>query len=38
VDDIIEPAETRGCLAAALDSLVTKRIVRPTKKHGNIPL
>jgi len=38
VDDIIEPAETRGCLAAALDSLVTKRVVRPTKKHGNIPL
>jgi len=38
VDDIIEPAETRGCLAAALDSLVTKRVARPAKKHGNIPL
>ena len=38
VDDIIEPAETRGCLAAALDSLATKRVLRPTKKHGNIPL
>jgi methylmalonyl-CoA carboxyltransferase large subunit len=38
VDDIIEPADTRGCLATALDSLATKRLVRPTKKHGNIPL
>ncbi|MGO9897810.1 MAG: acyl-CoA carboxylase subunit beta [Bryobacteraceae bacterium] len=37
-DDIIEPAETRGCLAAALDALHTKRRPRPTKKHGNIPL
>jgi len=38
VDDIIEPAETRVCLAAVLDSLHTKRVLRPTKKHGNIPL
>ena len=38
VDDIIEPAETRGCLAAALDALHTKRKQRPSKKHGNIPL
>jgi len=38
VDDIIEPAETRGALAAALDALHTKRKPRPTKKHGNIPL
>lgn len=38
VDDIIEPADTRGALAAALDSLVTKREGRPPKKHGNIPL
>jgi methylmalonyl-CoA carboxyltransferase 12S subunit len=38
VDDIIEPAETRGCLAAVLDSLAAKREIRPTKKHGNIPL
>ena len=38
VDDIIEPAETRACLAAVLDSLATKRVFRPTKKHGNIPL
>jgi methylmalonyl-CoA carboxyltransferase large subunit len=38
VDDIIEPADTRGSVAAVLDSLVTKRVLRPTKKHGNIPL
>jgi methylmalonyl-CoA carboxyltransferase large subunit len=38
VDDIIEPAETRACLAAVLDSLASKRVLRPAKKHGNIPL
>jgi len=38
VDEIIEPAETRGALAAALEALHTKRKPRPTKKHGNIPL
>jgi methylmalonyl-CoA carboxyltransferase large subunit len=38
VDDIIEPAETRGALAAALDALASKRELRPVKKHGNIPL
>jgi methylmalonyl-CoA carboxyltransferase large subunit len=38
VDDIIEPAETRGYLAAALESLAAKRDLRPQKKHGLIPL
>ena len=38
VDDIIEPAETRKCLAMALESLHTKRELRPPKKHGLIPL
>jgi methylmalonyl-CoA carboxyltransferase 12S subunit len=37
-DDIIEPSETRACLAAALDTLHTKRLARPARKHGNIPL
>jgi len=37
-DDIIEPAQTRTCLAAALDALHTKRLARPSRKHGNIPL
>ena len=38
VDDIIEPAETRRYLARALESLHTKRELRPQKKHGLIPL
>ncbi|HWC95482.1 MAG TPA: acyl-CoA carboxylase subunit beta [Candidatus Sulfopaludibacter sp.] len=38
VDDIIEPADTRAYLVTALDALATKRELRPTKKHGNIPL
>ena len=38
VDDIIEPAETRKYLARALESLHTKRELRPPKKHGLIPL
>lgn len=38
VDDIIEPAETRRYLAMALESLTTKRELRPEKKHGLIPL
>ncbi|HTS64476.1 MAG TPA: acyl-CoA carboxylase subunit beta [Candidatus Acidoferrales bacterium] len=38
VDDIIEPARTRGYLAEALDTLSTKRDWRPQKKHGLIPL
>ncbi len=38
VDDIIEPAQTRPYLAAALTTLETKRDWRPQKKHGLIPL
>jgi methylmalonyl-CoA carboxyltransferase large subunit len=38
VDDIIEPSETRKYLADALESLHTKREMRPAKKHGLIPL
>ena len=38
VDAIIEPAQTRPKLIAALRSLETKRDVNPRKKHGNIPL
>src|ERR1017187_2121147 len=38
VDDIIEPAQTRGYLADALDALSTKRDWRPQKKHGLITL
>ena len=38
VDEIIEPAETRACLATALQVLRAKRELRPQKKHGLIPL
>ncbi|MFZ5981918.1 MAG: acyl-CoA carboxylase subunit beta [Candidatus Zixiibacteriota bacterium] len=38
VDEILEPAETRAYLAAALDVLKAKRELRPHKKHGLIPL
>ncbi|NLT57264.1 MAG: acyl-CoA carboxylase subunit beta [Actinomycetales bacterium] len=38
VDDIIEPAETRKALAMALETLHSKRELRPQKKHGLIPL
>jgi methylmalonyl-CoA carboxyltransferase 12S subunit len=38
VDDIIEPAQTRRYLIQALETLHTKREIRPPKKHGLIPL
>jgi len=38
IDEVIEPAETRPKLISALESLMTKREQRPTRKHGNIPL
>lgn len=38
IDDVIEPAETRRYLIMALDSLRAKRDIRPSKKHGLIPL
>jgi len=38
VDDVIVPHETRPKLIAALETLRTKRVERPKRKHGNIPL
>jgi methylmalonyl-CoA carboxyltransferase large subunit len=38
VDDVIDPADTRKALVDALESLHTKRELRPGKKHGLIPL
>jgi acetyl-CoA carboxylase carboxyltransferase component len=38
ITDVIEPAETRGVLALSLRKTLNKRELRPTKKHGNIPL
>ena len=38
IDAVIEPAETRGRIIAALRALENKRDTNPRKKHGNIPL
>lgn len=38
VDDVIAPRQTRLYIARAIESLVTKRELRPQKKHGLIPL
>ncbi|MBI5767131.1 MAG: acyl-CoA carboxylase subunit beta [Verrucomicrobia bacterium] len=38
INDIIEPAQTRGVVAMALRNTLSKRETRPPKKHGNIPL
>lgn len=38
VDDVIVPSESRKRLADAFDMLASKREIRPSKKHGNMPL
>jgi propionyl-CoA carboxylase beta chain len=38
VDDVIEARNTRGVIANALEMLANKRVERPRRKHGNIPL
>jgi propionyl-CoA carboxylase beta chain len=38
VDDVIEPRETRRELVRALRLCLRKRVEKPARKHGNIPL
>jgi len=38
VDDVIDASETRRSVSRALDALANKRVERPKRKHGNIPL
>jgi propionyl-CoA carboxylase beta chain len=38
VDDVIEASATRRVVARSLDMLAGKRVERPRRKHGNIPL
>jgi len=38
VDAVIEPEETRPWVIRALEASLTKRVARPSRKHGNIPL
>ena len=38
IDDVIEASSTRRAVARALTMLASKRVDRPRRKHGNIPL
>jgi propionyl-CoA carboxylase beta chain len=38
IDDVIIPSETRPKVINALETLLTKRVPGPKRKHGNIPL
>lgn len=38
IDDVIDPAQTRKYVIAALEMLSSKREANPPKKHGNLPL
>ena len=38
IDDVIDPAETRKYVIAALEMLSSKRDSNPPKKHGNLPM
>lgn len=38
IDDVIDPRDTRKYLITSLRTLRGKRVERPARKHGNIPL
>lgn len=38
ITDVIEPCDTRSSISIALRKLLGKREIRPSKKHGNMPL
>jgi len=38
VDDVIEPAQTRGMIIRALNATQNKSEQRPPRKHGNMPV
>ncbi|HEY4788044.1 MAG TPA: acyl-CoA carboxylase subunit beta, partial [Bacteroidales bacterium] len=38
IDDVIEPRNTRFRIIRAFQSLVTKKVLNPPKKHSNLPL
>jgi propionyl-CoA carboxylase beta chain len=38
IDEVIDPRQTRDCLRRALQVAGNKRVQRPLRKHGNIPL
>ncbi len=38
ITDVIEPSQTRSVLALSLRKSLSKRELRPAKKHGNVPM
>ena len=38
IDDIIQPSATRRVIIDELETLRTKQLQNPKRKHGNIPL
>jgi acetyl-CoA carboxylase carboxyltransferase component len=38
INAVVQPAETRSKIIAALEALQNKKETRPYKKHGNIPM
>ena len=38
ITDVIEPCETRATVSLALRKTLAKRELRPSKKHGNMPM
>ena len=38
IDDLIDPADTRGVLIRSLESAATKHMERPWRKHGVLPV
>lgn len=38
IDEVIQPKETRRKLLKSFAMLETKTVLRPDRKHGNIPL
>ena len=38
IDDVIDPRETRPTVIRALEMAATKRVERPAKKHGVVPV
>jgi len=38
IDDVIDPAETRRVVVRGLEQARGKKVDRPWRKHGNIPV
>ena len=38
IDDVIDPAETRRVVIAAIEQAADKKVDRPWRKHGNMPV